>query len=187
MAQDGKAFGRCVVIDESCGRAFKKVELSQSSVALDLTWDGPNRPKCSCSCGEIAAEMESIKLDIVVLQKLVEDRMHNPSYDKVKDDLIQSLKQNLTNADQRCHDLSQKLIEKDNEILKLTEKVRSLEETRQQNVDEGSPKGIENELPVRHKLSRESLIHCLASLPLCGEQTIPEKVTGPSFPIMRIN
>lgn len=91
---------------------------------------------CSCPCGVLTAEIEGMKLDLVILQKIVEglDSSRNRAHMEVEK--LSKLKQDLINANQCQGELKQRLADQNIEILNLSTKVRSLEETKQEIIEE---------------------------------------------------
>ena len=60
--------------------------------------------QCDCKCGLLTAELEGIKLDIVIKQRNIESKIPTPNKIRESDE-IKCLKQELANAKERCKHL----------------------------------------------------------------------------------
>ena len=111
--------------------------------------------RCDCKCGLLAAELEGIKLDIVIMQRNFASKISTPNVVRENDE-IRRLEQELANARERCKHLEgdiQILIKgRNNEVADLNQTIVSLE----------------NKIKAREALN-ESLKHeiaCIKSLKL---------------------
>ena len=112
--------------------------------------------KCDCQCGVLAAELEGVKLQFVILQKTVETKI--TSSQKSNEDEVTQLRYNYANETERCKRLEadisiivkgrvREISELNNIIVSLTNKVRSIEalnESLQKSISAQSTEGIQN-------------------------------------------
>ena len=109
-------------LDEHCYKVRSK-RVCQKSSGIS---------QCDCKCGLLAAELEGIKLDMVIMQRNFESKI--PTSNTIREsDEIKCLKQELANAKERCKHLEgeiQTLIKgRNNEVEDLNQTIVSLETT----------------------------------------------------------
>ena len=107
-------------LDEHCHKVRSKHVYQKSS---DIS-------QCDCKCGLLAAELEGIKLDMVIMQRNIESKISTSNTIRESDE-IKCLKQELANAKERCKHLEgeiQILIKgRNNEVEDLNQTIVSLE------------------------------------------------------------
>ena len=133
----------------------KKFFINKLLPCISTTGDDV-QSKCDCQCGVLAAELEGVKLELVILQKTVETKI--TSSQESHGDEVTQLRYNYANERERCERLEadisilvkgrdREISELNNIIVSLTNKVKSIEalnESLQKSTSAQSTQGIQN-------------------------------------------
>jgi hypothetical protein len=66
------------------------------------------KPDCGCQCGMLAAELEGVKLDLLIINKNMESKISAAINERENDEIIQ-LKKDLFNERRKCKQLESDL------------------------------------------------------------------------------